>query len=305
MSIPPNGWGAVEMLIWDYYNILTKNGHLVDIVNTPDRTDIINKVSQGNYDVVHLHYDVFSDLMPLFESRVKIISSHYPFINHPDRWSSDGYHNQIFNITNNKDFFIFASSDRDIDTFVKYGADRGKTFLSRLGVSSDSYHFDESNSYDKTLCFSQIVERKRQFLIQDFSNIDFFGRKDDFRFTNLSSYKGEASREFLNKEITKYSNFILLSSVENTTPLAVKEALVCGLGVVVSESVAVELDNLDFISIIKENDINDLDYIKHIIEINKSISIKKRKEIREYGISKFDVESILLNEYIKKIETIL
>ena len=36
LSIPPPGWGAVEILIWDYYN--DKFVHLEDnaIINTPD-----------------------------------------------------------------------------------------------------------------------------------------------------------------------------------------------------------------------------------------------------------------------------
>ena len=34
MPIPPTGWGAVEILIWDYYQELTKLGHEVQIINT-------------------------------------------------------------------------------------------------------------------------------------------------------------------------------------------------------------------------------------------------------------------------------
>ena len=34
MEIPPKGWGAVEILIWDQYSALKKIGHSVFIVNT-------------------------------------------------------------------------------------------------------------------------------------------------------------------------------------------------------------------------------------------------------------------------------
>ncbi len=306
MPIPPNGWGAVEMLIWDYYNILTSLGHNVEIVNTPNRREIIEIVNNGAFDALHLHYDVFSDLMPLLNAKVKILSSHYPFISFPDRYRYDGYDAQINNIVKNKDFYIFASSENDINTFVNFGANRENTFLSKLGVKYDSYNYLEKPTYDKTLCFSQIVNRKRQFLIQDLDEVDFFGRRDDSSFSNLKNYKGEVSREFLNEEITKYSNFILLSSVENTTPLVVKEALVCGLGVVVTEPVALELDkNLDFITIIEEDKVNDLDYLREKIKLNKKTSLIKRDEIRKYGIDNFSVESILKNEYVKKIESLL
>lgn len=306
MPIPPNGWGAVEMLIWDYYTILSKNHIKVDIINTKNIQEIIERVNFGEYDVAHLHYDVFAPIIEQLKCNVRIISSHYPFINHPEKYSQDGYEKVLPYIVNNKNFYIFASSQNDIDTFVDFGADKNKTFLSKLGVRDDAYYFYENPTYFKTLCFSQITSRKRQSKIQNIENIDFMGRLDDFNFKNVKNYKGQVDREFLNKEISKYANFILLSSVENATPLAVKEALICGLGIVASESVAQELDkNLDFITVISESKISDLDYIKNKIEENKNISIKARKEIRNYGIETFGLENILINSYIKKIKTLL
>ena len=50
MPIPPDGWGAVEMLIWDYYQVLTELGHEVDIINTPDRKEIVEKIWNGGAD---------------------------------------------------------------------------------------------------------------------------------------------------------------------------------------------------------------------------------------------------------------
>jgi len=306
MPIPPNKWGAVEMLIWDYYNILTELGHTVEIINTPDKSAIIQKVNDNCFDAVHLHYDVFSDLMPFLNSSVKIISSHYPYISNPEHYVSDGYDNQIKNIINNSDFYIFASSQNDIDTFVSMGAVKERTFLSRLGVKHESYNFLEKPLYDKTLCFSQIVNRKRQYIIQNLDEVVFSGRMDDSHFSNLKNYKGEMERELLNQEITKYPNFILLSSVENTTPLAVKESLICGLGVVITEPVALELDkNLEFITIIEEDKINDIEYIRHKIKQNRDTSINMRTQIRNYGIEKFGIKNIIENEYTKKIESIL
>jgi hypothetical protein len=305
MPIPPNGWGAVEMLIWDYYNIFIKNNIDCVIINTPNKNEIIEIVNNGNFDFVHLHYDVFIDIVKYLKNTKIIVSSHYPFINNPEKYHQDGYNRVMKELVNNKDYYLFASSIKDIETYIKFGADKEKIYLNRLGIKSESYIFDDKATYDKTLCFSQIINRKRQYHIQDIENIDFMGRLDDSNFTNRKNYKGEVSREFLNNEITKYSNFILLSSVENTTPLAVKEALVCGLGIVASESVAHELDsNLDFISIIEEDKINNLDYIKEVIIKNKNISINIRNEIRDYAIKKFELENILINEYIEKLKTI-
>ena len=194
----------------------------------------------------------------------------------------------------------------DIDVFVENGAVESNCWLNRLGVAVESYTYEETPVYNKTLCFSQICDRKRQYLIENIEDIDFVGRRESGRFTNLKNYKGEYDREKLNQEITKYSNFILLSSTENTTPLVVKEALICGLGVVVSESVSLELDlSEEFIDVIPENKIEDIDYIIEVISRNKKYSVKHRDQIRKYGIEKFSLEKIIEIEYISKLQSLI
>jgi hypothetical protein len=308
MPIPPTGWGAVEMLIWDYATVLGELGHTGAIVNTPDRSQIIRELKDEKFDIVHLHYDVFHDIIPQILDTISgklIVSSHYPYINYSDMWRNDNYGPIAESYIKNTDFHIFSSSQKDIDTFVNLGAVSEHCWLSRLGVLPDSYQFDDNASYDRTLSFSQICDRKRQYLIQDFDGVDFVGRLEYGKFSNRKNYKGEMLREKLNTEITKYSNFTLLSSVENTTPLAVKEALICGLGVVVSEEVSVELDtSLNFIDVIPEDKIEDISYIKDVLEKNKEYSVKNRNEIREYGIKTFSLSNILEFEYVPKLESL-
>ena len=50
MPIPPPGWGAVEILIWDYYKELTTQGHQVEIINTKNTNEIITQVNSGKFD---------------------------------------------------------------------------------------------------------------------------------------------------------------------------------------------------------------------------------------------------------------
>jgi len=309
MPIPPDGWGAVEMLIWDYATILGDLGHTGVIINTPNREEILDELSQNDFDIVHLHYDVFHDIIPQILKVTKgklIASSHYPYINDSKMWIYDNYKQIINSYTKNNNFVIFASSKNDIKTFIEYGATSENCWLNRIGINHLSYDFEPQQTYDRTLSFSQICDRKRQYLIQNFDNIDFIGRLENGKFSNLKNYKGEYKRDKLNSEITKYSNFVLLSSVENTTPLVVKEALTCGLGVVVSESVAVELDETqEFVDVIPENKIEDLEYLKSIIEKNKIYSVENREKIREYGVNTFSLDCIIQNEYIPKLKTLL
>ena len=116
MEIPPPKWGAVEMLIWDYALILKELGNRVQIINTPDKDLIKFEVEHGHFDIVHLHYDVFADiiadLVPLCK-RV-IASSHYPYINTPAMWGRDKYGENFPFLVENKDFHLFASSQKDI-----------------------------------------------------------------------------------------------------------------------------------------------------------------------------------------------
>lgn len=309
MPIPPNGWGAVEMLIWEYATVLGELGHTGAIINTPDRSQIINELKEEKFDIVHLHYDVFHDIIPEILNVISgklIVSSHYPYINSKEMWKNDNYFAIADSYIKNKDFYIFSSSQNDNNTWVSLGADSNRCWLSRLGVIPESYQFDKSASYDKTLSFSQICDRKRQYLIQDIENVDFIGRLEYGKFNNRKNYLGEMGREKLNKEITKYSNFTLLSSIENTTPLVVKEALICGLGVVVSESVSVELDiTKEFIEVIPEDKMEDMSYINSVFEKNKEYSVKNREEIREYGINTFGLENIIKNEYVPKLQSII
>ena len=48
LPIPPNGWGAVEKIIWEYYCHINKSEHKNEI-------KYLNDVKNDNYDVVHQH----------------------------------------------------------------------------------------------------------------------------------------------------------------------------------------------------------------------------------------------------------
>ena len=59
MEIPTKGWGAVEILIWEYAKELEELGHDGVIINTPDIEEIIDYFRDEQYDIIHLHYDMF------------------------------------------------------------------------------------------------------------------------------------------------------------------------------------------------------------------------------------------------------
>ena len=89
MEIPPKGWGAVESLIWEYAEALRGFGHEVDIINVPDRNEIVKLENSKQYDVSHVHYDVFYDVLPYLNAKKVLISSHYPYIDQKHKHAQD------------------------------------------------------------------------------------------------------------------------------------------------------------------------------------------------------------------------
>ena len=79
MPIPPTGWGAVEILIWDSKNALEKLGHEVQIVNTKDGVEILKQINSFRPDFVHVQYDEFIPLIPYIQYP-NAITSHFGYI---------------------------------------------------------------------------------------------------------------------------------------------------------------------------------------------------------------------------------
>ena len=100
--------------------------------------------------------------------------------------------------------------------------------------------------------------------------------------------------------MTEYGNLVLLSSGE-ADPLVVKEALVAGLGVVVSECASANLDigiERPWITVIPNNKQDNLEYVATKIKENIKSALASRAEIREYGLGRFGWSKILKDEYL-------
>ena len=305
MPIPPDGWGAVESLIWDYALHLDKSGHTGTIINTPDKGEILKYLKEDKYDFAHVHYDVFYDILDYIEDVPKIaLSSHYPYIDQPYSHRRDGY-DRIFDfIVKNKKYYIFCISKKDYQTFKDAGADESKLLLSENGANHETFVYSKNPlKPNRSLYLGQIYHRKKQWLYQSIDCIDFVGKNSNStEFDPSINYLGEWSDQYKKENLTNYGNLVLLSDGENGTPLVVKEALINGLGVVISKYAAHDLDiSLPFITVIDDDKLSDIDYIKNKIEENREVSLTMRNEIREYAIENFSWEK-LVKLYIHNIE---
>lgn len=304
MPIPPPGWGAVEILIWDYYNELCAQGHDVVIINTKDQRNIIDQVNQGMFDFVHVHYDVFFPLLDHFQCPRIAITSHYPYIDQPNKHASDGYNRVFHFLVTQQKYYNFVLANKDYDAFLRAGADPARLRKIKNGINSSLFRFSERPSKNRTMCLGKITPRKNQAVLQAIPGIDFVGGSDDARFnTRAPNYLGPWTREQIHEGLTRYMNLLLFSEGE-ADPLVVKEALIAGLGIVVNRSSSENLDtSLDFITVIDDDKINSLPYIQEKIEENKSKVLLRRQEIRDYGIRNFDIKQEVA-KYVDTIDTL-
>ena len=95
-----------------------------------------------------------------------------------------------------------------------------------------------------------------------------------------------------------------MSDGENGTPLVVKEALVNGLGVVISKYAAHDLPELPFVTVIPDDKLEDIPYVEEKIKENREVAIGMRDDIREYAIENFSWEGLvkLYADNIEKLE---
>ena len=303
MPIPPKGWGAVESLIWDYNIELTKLGHDVQIVNTQNRQEIINQVNQYNPDFVHLQYDDLFDVLPYIKCKHKAATTHYGYLEQPHRY---GGYVRIFEAFLREDFNIICLSEGIKNIYKKYGVNENKLYVVCNGARQDMFRYTSTPSKpEKSVYLAKITDRKRQWMYQNINDIDFIGNKDDNRINfSRPNYIGEWDKPTLYDNLTNYANLVLLSDGE-ADPLVTKEALIAGLGVVISECSIANLDlSKPYISVISEDKIYDLNYIRDVIETNRQQSLLHRDEIRQYGITNFAWENVV-KQYINVVNQII
>lgn len=304
--IPPDGWGAVESVIWDYY-VNLKEDHDITIINNTNLNTVIQEVNSVIYDMVHIMYDDHIIIAPYLKCNKIFYTSHYAYITHPEfetiyKW----YFQNIFN-------YVIAYKDKIIlnvissaisDVYVKYGFPANKINVLHNGAREDAFKFQlEPSKLNKTIYLAKIEERKKQYVYQILPNIDFVGNYHNSTFdVSVPNYLGEWKKEILYANLSHYGNLILLSDGE-ADPLVVKEALICGLGVVVSECASANLDlSKDFITVIPNNQLTNLEFVEKSIHDNRKVSVTKRDEIREYGLRLFSWKSIIdkYNQIIRK-----
>ena len=305
MPIPPTGWGAVEILIWDQKLALEELGHEVQIVNVASAVEILKQINSFRPDFVHVQYDDFVELCPYIQYP-NAITSHFGYLEQPRKWDYYGPRvaQKFANIKPN----IFCLSPGIKNVYEKImEIPSNKLFVTPNGVNVDKFKFNKlelGSDICKSLYLAKIDYRKRQHMFQSIDSLWYAGNNADPRFDVNKNYLGEWSKETLYNDLTKYGNLVLLSDGE-AHPLVCLEAFAAGLGVVISEWAAANLDvSKDFITVIPEDKINDLEFVDGEIVRNRYYSVNNRPEIREYAES-FAWKKVVEEYYVPAMEKII
>ena len=296
VALPPKGWGAVESLVCDYKAYLEELGHKAVIIRDANLQKVIDKVNQCHPDVVHSHWKHSMQIMRRINAPVKILSAHsgwgpesalrgFSFhFNHLSQYLVDGW--------------VWAAlSPAWEKTLLDFGYHPAEIFVAPNGADHRRYRFRKTPLHaDRSLWMGRIQPRKRPALFQAIDSLDFVGplsgETPEFDKTH-KNYLGGWTRDYLYEHLSDYANLVLLSKSEGAS-LAVPEALICGLGVVVSAGATANLDlRLPWISVIPEDKITDVTFVEAEIARNREIALRHRERIREYGIGNFSWEKLV------------
>ena len=199
MPIPPEGWGAIESLVWDYYTELTSLGNEVVIFNNNNLKEVVEDINSFDPEFVHLQYDDYLPLLNHLNCKHKAATSHYAYLEQPIR---HGPYSAVFRAYETVPCYIFALSEGVKNTFMElHDTPEEKIFITPNGAREDLFRFDgKCSKPNKSIYLAQINHRKRQFLFQgEDMNIDFAGNYADGPIQLLGArlYRGVEKRIFV------------------------------------------------------------------------------------------------------------
>lgn len=128
IPIPPNGWGAVEKIIWEYTKTLRKLGHTVDIIYA-------DQANNEDWDIVHVH---MANLAIFLRDRgVRYVFSHHDHHAFHYGVNSDVYKQNREAIQGSVFSFVHAKS------LVEYFDVPGKVRYLGHGANLQDYKFQD------------------------------------------------------------------------------------------------------------------------------------------------------------------
>ena len=238
ITIPPNGWGAIEKVIWNYHLNLLEEGHESEI-------KYLNEVDP-NSDIVHIHVANLA-----IEAHNKGIP--YVFSLHDHHVVEYGRESELYkkNLEAIKHSIIsFCHAEFLVDYFLE----TDKLFYLSHGVDTNFFNFDKvaGTTNHKVLClanngfaYNQSIDRKGfRYAIEAAKELDleitiagpdnnknfFEANPDLLEYEKLNVVYGNPDEESIKKLYNTHTIFAHPSILEAGHPnLTLLEAMSCGL----------------------------------------------------------------------------
>lgn len=318
LPIPPNGWGAVEKIIWQYKLELERLGHMVDI-------PYINEIEKGMYDIVHVH--VWNHALELYRKGIP-----YIYTCHDHHVYLEGKHTKLYQ--DNLFAMRFAELAIVPARFLIEYFENVPVYLEH-GVSINEYKKNNGKHKNKILCvgnngvisnatfdrkgFRYAIEASKKLnipvtVIGPTKNNKYFFEKYPNLLKSNVDVKYDLTDDELINEYTNHSILVHATSIEaGHPPLTILEAAASGLPVITTDCSG------DLHTTTVERDVDDVvEKINHVISNYDSERKKTLQSVKKFdwkhivsklndlytGISSRDMKSISLYLYnnVKKID---
>ena len=238
ITIPPNGWGAIEKVIWNYHLNLLNRGYESEI-------KYLNEVDL-NSDIIHIH--VANLALEAHDRGIPYIFSLHD--HHVVEYGRDSelYKNNLDAIKHSVISFCHA------EFLVDYFVETDKLFYLSHGVDTEFFNYDETVILEnhKLLClanngfaYDQSIDRKGfRYAIEAAKVLDleitvagpdnnknFFDvNRDLLEYEKLNVIYGNPNEESIKKLYNTHTIFLHPSILEAGHPnLTLLEAMACGL----------------------------------------------------------------------------
>jgi autotransporter strand-loop-strand O-heptosyltransferase len=239
ISIPPNGWGAIEKIIWEYKINSEKLGHVCDI-------KYLNDVNKNDYDIVHIH--VANLALMAHERGIPYVFTMHD--HHTEHFGKDSFIYKQNKEAIDKSVLSFVPAQHLVEFF-----DSHKVKYLRHGVNTSFFKpSHESDNSNKLLCvgnnglcgdvtfdrkgFIYAIEAARSLNMEltiagPDSNKKFFELNTDYKPYEKLKFLYNLSEDELKNVYQTHNIFLHPSSVEAGHPnLTLMEAMACGLPLV-------------------------------------------------------------------------
>ncbi len=238
ISIPPNGWGAIEKIIWEYKQAFERAGHTCDI-------KYLDEVNKSDYDVVHIHV---ANLALIAHER----GIPYVFTMHDHHTEVYGVHSPLYKQNREaieKSIVSLVPAKHLVSFF-----DSKRVQYLRHGVNSTMFTYGDQQSKHSLLCvgrnglcedisfdrkgFVYAIEAARRHnlpitIAGPSINREFFEKNADYKPYDKLTFLYDLTEQELVKTYQSHTIFLHPSSVEAGHPnLTLVEAMGCSLPVV-------------------------------------------------------------------------